>query len=344
MKVFVKILSLSGILLAMLSGCGKELTIHQYPPFWTPDFKSVAVVPFRGEKGGEAIAEELANSLRANATYQVFSPADVQQLASMQDLQIAFGSDEVAMAAQVRSIDSMNVQAIISGSVTTYGTTTRNEQRQEPVMVYDSRLKKNVATGQYRRFTVTRHDAHVAATAALLTPDGSTIYATPQPASWQQYAEGSPPSDSAHGCLAVARSKVVAQLVEHFAIVKKKIKVKPDETLIPAGEYFEGKWDKRKKFEISEPAMKIVLALPPECDRNTFRIAISSKDSRAYIAEEQITWSRQIPSMGHVFEFVPAEIAWAGVGEGKYTVKLFSGTSEQPSFEQDFELVHSLEQ
>lgn len=337
MKFTSKSVLLCLVLLSMAIGCGKELAIHQYPPFWTPELKSIAVVPFRGQAGGEAIAEELANSLRANATYKVFSPADIQQLASMQDLQIAFGDDNVAMAAQVRKISSLDVQGIISGSVSTYDTTTRHEQKREPVMVYDNNLKREVATGQYRSFVVTRHDANAVATAALLRPDGSTIYATPSPASYQQYAEGSPPPNSAEGCLAVARANVVAQLVEHFAIVRKKIKVKPDQTLIPAGDYFEGKWDKRKSFMIDEPVVRIVLCLPGECDRNTFTVAISRKESREYIKSEQITWSRAIPARGHVFEYPTSELVEGG-GPGKYVVKLFCGTDEKPALEREFEI------
>ena len=98
----------AAVIAAVLGGCTKEITIIQYPPFWTPDLKSIAVLPlkYRNRQIGEALADQLANSLRATGTYRVFNPTEVADMAKMQDMQIAFGSDQVAMAQPLHSIIS----------------------------------------------------------------------------------------------------------------------------------------------------------------------------------------------------------------------------------------------
>ncbi|HUT57121.1 MAG TPA: hypothetical protein VNA25_04520 [Phycisphaerae bacterium] len=329
----------AALIAAVMCGCSKEITIIRYPPFWTPQLKSIAVVPFKfsDRQAGQMIADQLANSLRATGTYRVFNSTEVADMARMQDMQIAFGDDQVAMAAQIRKISTLNVQAILIGRITNYTATKRDERRREPVQVWDPRTKQYVPSGQYRSFVVTRNEGNVAATAAMIrVKDGTTIHATAAPKQWLQWAQGSPPPMDAYACRSIAVSRVVNQLVEEFAVVRKKIKIKPDETFMLARDYYEGEWAKTKQFSTADPKLTVVLSLPPVCDRNRFRITIVRKGQRENLAEADVLWSSRFPQYGKAYDFSPAEIASKGGGPGQYTAKLYSGMEPKPILTIDF--------
>jgi len=328
------------MLLAAVGGCSVEIPIYQYPPFWTPELKSIAVMPFRWEDKeiGRAFAEELTNALRYNQTYKVFSPQEVSDMAKMQDMQIAFGDDETAMAAQVRKIKSLKVQAILTGRVTAYSKTSRNEQKAEPVMIWDNYRKQYVPSGQYNYWTFTHNEGNVGATAALVSMEGKTFYATPTPAGYRQWSESTqyaaPPMDPG-ACRSAATTAVVQQLVEHFAVVRKTVKVDPDKTLLLATSYYDGKWDTAKSFSRGDRKMTVVLCLPPNCDRNNFRIAIVKGDKREDVASVDVLWSSKFPCNGKGFEFSPAELAQKA-GTGQFSAKLYSGLDDKPVLAREF--------
>jgi hypothetical protein len=325
---------------ACSAGCTKEITIIRYPPFWTPQLKSIAVVPFRSadKQVGEQLADELANSIRATGTYRVFNRSEIEEMAKLQDLQIAFGDDQVVLAAQLRKITALNVQAIVQGRVTNCTATTHDEERQEPIMIWDARSKQMVPSGAYRTYTFTRNEGNVGATAALIDLNGKTIHATGQPATCMQWAQGSPPEMDPFACRSAAMTSVVQQLVEEFAVVRKKIDIDLDKTLKLATCCYDGKWDDRKSFKVGEPKMVVVLNLPPVCDRNNFRITIIRKGERKDLAVVDVLWSSKFPAVGKEFEFVPADISAKGGGPGTYTAKFYSGMEAQPIHTLDFNI------
>ena len=325
-----------GIAALVLGGCTKQITIIQYPPFWTSELKSIAVMPLKCEdkQVGEMMADDLANRIRATNTYHtVLNPSDLQVMAKLQDTQIAYGDDEAAMAAQLRKIPNLNVQAILVGRVTNYTATTRSEQRQEPIMVWDNRSQQMVPSGSYRTFVWTRNESNVGATASLIRlGNGSTLWAMQQPASWQHWAEGSPPTMDRFACRTAAVGVVVGQLVENFAIIYKKVEVKPAETFFVATEYYEGKWETRKSFA-GDSKLTLVLRLPAQCDRNRFRIAIIKKDQRKELFTQDTTWTRDVPQKGQSWEVNPATL-----GTGSFVAKLYSGLQDEPVLTADFSI------
>lgn len=82
---------------ALAAGCTKQIRITQYPEFYTPDLKTVAVVPFRAtvanRAAGDAVAEQFARSLAGTKTYQVYSRYDLKTILDEQDMQLALGDD-----------------------------------------------------------------------------------------------------------------------------------------------------------------------------------------------------------------------------------------------------------
>ena len=119
-----------------VGGCSRDIWITQYPSFWTPGLEKmrVAVVPFRNQThdptAADALSDELSNALRAAGTYRsVFNRGDLSAVMDQRDLQLALGGDNTALAEQFRKLSSLDVEAVLVGTVTMYVATSRSEQK-----------------------------------------------------------------------------------------------------------------------------------------------------------------------------------------------------------------------
>jgi hypothetical protein len=310
--------------LSVLGGCSKKIWVIQTPDFYTPDLKTVAVVPFRNQSGwegaGDIISDRLAAALMANGSYRVFNRNDLSTVLDEQDLKIAFGSDDAAAAQTLSKVG--DVQAVLIGTVSTYTATSNSQQRQDPVYGYTPQGAAYVAG--YRTYVFTRNEGNVQVTANLLrTSDGTTIAATAEPAWARFWAEGSPPSKDAHACVADAASGVVAQLVETFAPVRKQVSIDPSKTLRLASELYDNKWAFTDSFSAKDEKMFAVIQLPPACDRNPFKLTVVRKDGRTDLAVQEFRWDKSFGGYGYLFD--PSDIAAKGGGPGEYEVKFYSG-------------------
>jgi hypothetical protein len=322
---------------AALAGCSKTITITQYPVFYKPELKTLAVVPFRNashdRNAGSAVADHLSAALMSNGTYQVFNRADVKSLLDEHDLQIAFGGNAGAAAAKFKKMGK--VQAMLTGTVTTYAATTHTETKQVPQYNYD-RNGNRYFTGAYETEIFTRNEANVVVSAALIrVSDGTTIYATPEAVHGTCVSEtgfgGSPPDRDQNACLAAATNDAVQQLVLQFAVCRVDIKVDPSKDFRTASDLYDKKFDYTDKFGVDDEQVLVVLKLPAARDRNRFRIVIVHQDEREPVASLDIVWSRDNGSFGYAFS--PKEIVAHG-GPGKYTAKFYSGP--EPAMTHDF--------
>jgi hypothetical protein len=316
--IFGVCLAVAGLVPA---GCDKKLVITQVPTFYTPDLKVIAVAPFRNQTqwrgANEIIADQVAAGLMANGTYKVFNRNDLKTVMDESDLNIALGADPVAAAGQLKKLTE--VQAILVGTVTTYAATTNSQQRQEPA----SWDKKGNVTG-YRTYVQTRNEANITVTASLIrVSDGTTIYATPEPAWARVWAEGSPPKKDGQACASEAAGMVAANLVATFAPTRREIKVDEGKALRTASELYDNKWTYQDTFKPTDEKMFVVVSLPGSCDRNRFRITIVRKGERQDLAEQDITWDKKHGGFGYPFS--PKDIATKGGGAGEYEIKFYSG-------------------
>ncbi|MHC4294186.1 MAG: CsgG/HfaB family protein [Planctomycetota bacterium] len=323
------------VAVAAMGGCTKKIAIAQYPVFYDENIKVIAVTPFRNQTNakdaGNIISDKLSALLIANGTYKIYNRNDYRVLSDERDLQLELGQDPQKVEAIFARFG--DVDAILTGVVSTYSGTTRNERRKDPIYRYNAQTRTNYIAG-YRTYVHTRNEANVAATAALLRRDGSTIYATPVPVHAQYWAQGSPPKKDVYALVTQGSNAVAAQLLEHFAIVRKTIKVDPQKALQTASELYEDKWNYTDRFSREADKMYVVVALPKTCDRNRFVIRIVRKDQREYLSEQQITWDGKYKGYGYLFN--PQEIFAQGGGAGAYTAKFYSGPS--PVFTRDFHI------
>ena len=202
--------------LAGPGGCSKKIQIVQLPEFYSPKLKTIAVVPFRnhssGRNAGKIISDELATAFMANGTYEVFNRNDLKAVMDEKDLQIALGSDTSAAAGTFKK--SARVQAILTGSVTSYSATSNTQRRQRAI--YGTDRRGNSYIQGYIPYDYTRNEANISVAATMIrVSDEAAIHVTPVPAQARVYSEGSPPSKDPYACISEATSRVVAQLVEH---------------------------------------------------------------------------------------------------------------------------------
>ncbi len=317
------------VLAGVLGGCDVKTKITQYPTFYTPDLKTVAVVPFRSQcqdrSAGDIIADRVANGISATETYKIYNRNDLKAVLDEKDLNLALGGDSAQAADAFKR--SGNVQALLTGTVTTFSTSTRSEPRQEPIYAYNR--NGGMYISGYRSYIWTRNEATVSVTANLIrVSDGTTIYAMARPAEFTVPAEGSPPALDPHGCLARATDRAVACLVEEFSVVQKEVKLPIDKCCRLATNFYDGKWEYSDSFSMASPKMYAVITLPPNCDRNRFRLTIVRKDQRQDLAEAEFVWDRNNSDQkGRSFEFNARDIAAKGGGAGDYTLKFYSGLS-----------------
>jgi len=317
-----------------LSGCDKKIVVYQVPSFWNSDLKTIAVVPFRnnstGKDAGSIVADRLANALIANGTYKVYNRNDLKALMDEQDLKLALGGDASQMASAFKKAG--NVQAILTGSVSTYAATSRSQRKQIPQYYYVKGVQR---FGGYKTFTHTRNEANVATNATLISVSTGTAYHSAS-ARWTAWAEGSPPKYDPYACTSSAVDNVAGQLVQQFAVVRKIVKVNESKALRICTEKYDGKWQEAKQVKSTDDRMFIVVSLPAACDRNRFRMVIVRKDQREDLAVFNITWSRRNDPKGQPFAFSPKAVAAAGGGPGQYEVKFYSG--EEPVLRKTFHI------
>jgi len=325
MKILLALIAMTA-----LGGCTKKIMIVQYPVFWDRAPKSIAVTPFRNEtpmpQMGMRITSDLATRLSANGSYTVYDRTLLKAYLNEHDLQMAFSSDQDVAASAMVKIGK--VQAILTGAVTTCNwPMTRVATKVVNKTFYRPNGSKFVRPVRVRILT---NEAEVTANASLLriTPSGpKVIHSVPV----RGYAKsvGETPRYSREACLTLARGQVVRNLIEQFAIIRKTIGVEPSEAFFTAtGQPYAGKWPKSKKFSIAGGEKIILVAkLPPQCDRNSFRITVSRKEGRTDLMAFDVPWTRAMSNdpAGKQFVIDPKDLAAKGGGVGDYVIRLFSG-------------------
>jgi hypothetical protein len=315
---------------AALGGCTKKIHIIQYPVFWDQAPKTVAVTPFRNETQlrhiGMQVTSDLATKLTANGSYTVFDRTLLKAYLSENDLQRAFGTDQEAAASTMVKIGK--VQAILTGAVTTCNWPPTRTQTKIVQQRFYNRNGSSY-TRPVRQYIRT-NEAELKANASLLriTASGPKVIHS-RPVRAYVKSEGQTPELSREACLAVARTDIVQQLLEHFAVVRKIIKVKPSETFFTATDQpYAGKWPKSKQFSISaEEKVLLVLMLPRQCDKNNFRITVSRKKGCTELLTFEVLWTKELSAAPNGKQFIidPADLAAKGGGPGEYVIRLFSG-------------------
>ena len=357
---FCRCRTLVGLLLvaaSLLAGCSEQIEILQYPEFYDPDdpaknIQKIVVLPFRNQTGkgsaasaGNAISEELAGMLSGSGTYQqVYNRNNLRELMDQQDLQIATGGDPNAMANALKKRGL--VEAMITGAVTNYDSSskTRTEMGQQFVGM-NPRTKAPIYRPVMMQITTNEGTVTVAASMIRIR-DARPIHAT-GPVPGHCRSEGASVISEAE-CLRRARMSAVNATKGQFAVVRKTVTVESDAFRV-ARSYYDGDWDEEDEFLPTDDKAYVVLKLPPQCDRNRFRITIVRLDQTTDLFVQKVRWVKgEQPvhpggqpvdpgKIGLGFEFSPRKIAEKGGGPGTYVAKFYAGPKPALTVEFDIE-------
>ena len=183
----------------------------------------------------------------------------------------------------------------------------------------------------YRRYSYTH--AYVAASASLVrVGDGALLHATPAPMAARVRSTDEPQRLTDE--LLMHTAGVVADaLVREFAVAPTVVKVNKGKALRTARRRADGQLKHTNDFRRDEEELLVVLRLPPEADRNDFRLVLARKKRDEPLAEERITWSRKDASLE--FAFPIRALVEAG-GTGDFDARLYLG--EQLVLKRGFEI------
>jgi len=312
----------------LVGGCTKKIYVRRYPAWYSPDLKAIAVVPFYNATGQQnrplAISNELIAALRSNGTYRVYDQDEIRTAVGA-DAYLAFlGLPPKAMAERLAS--TIDVQAMLSGTVTLFDQTSRTERITDEEKVWDPQRSRWIYTGRYKIYDHTRNAADVTVSGKLYrVPEGVVLHATASAIHAERRSEGSPPKLSADECFRQAVDEVIGKLVAEFAVavVPVVINTKKDFRLA-RGKDGVGKWIEADKFAPTDEEMFVVLRLPAVCDRNAFRVVIVPKgDDATLLADHEIRWQRGWSD--HSIRLDPRELTAKTGGPGKYEARFYYG-------------------
>jgi len=334
-------LLLTLVVVLPLAGCGGggskkgKIWVYHYPDFYQPQLKRVAVVPFenrtRARGVGDTIGDKVSTLLTNNGTYEVYTRAHLADILEEQDASAA-GIIEGDLAKKIGRLKS--VQALVCGVCNRYETATRNETRYNRVPIWGTDADGDTVITGWRKvpYQWTRHDAFVECQVVVVdTVTGRQIAAVHDPSNIR--ATGSPPKYGPADTLRAAEDDQVARVVRAIAVTRTRIKLKGT-VLKTASGLYDQEWEWQKKFLPDDDKLYLVVKLPPEADRNNFRLTIVPKNGREVLAEEAFTWSKQHERFGYAFAVQPI---FERGGLGEYRAKLYSGP--EPIARYDFRIV-----
>ena len=322
--------SLLLIAVCCLAGCTRTIEINHYPSFYTSDLQSIAVLPFDNDtldaRAGDYLAERLAKSMRTNGTYKITGPRELADRLGAERLKKLPPSDSSAAAEFLGELDG--IQGFITGTVTTftsagythrwpgraygaYGAYGYSRYVHDPYMYYPI---------NYYSHNEGRVRAHVS---FVLVSDGSIV--SEIHAGKTVFSDGDPPRMTPEECLIEAVRRVVNRLVNRFAIVRKRVKIPLGKALRTADGRDGDKWRTTDRFDADSEGIHAVVSLPPECNRNQFRLEVIEAGRTEVLIRREFVWSDRRGEYELVF--TPRELGDSPSGR-TFVITLYSDSEQ----------------
>lgn len=309
------------------SGCGGgdkgRIWVYHYPAFYAPELKRIAVIPFANRSAdpaaGDRISGKVSAQLTSNGTYEVYTRANLQDVLAEKDMADA-GIIEGEAAMELGRLKA--VQALVCGVCDRYEMFSRSEVRYNTVPQFGQDAYGNVVITGFIEvpYQWQRYDGHVECRVVVVdTATGRQIAAVTEPSNI--YAEGSPPKHGPDAVLLATEEDQINRIVRAIAVTRTEIRLKGRVVRTASGLY-DNAWDWKETFSGADQQGVVVVTLPPEADRNTFRVTIIRKGEREVLHEEAFEWDKQNASRGITFS--PGELL-SKRGPGTFEAKLYSG-------------------
>lgn len=341
--------------LLIVAGCSKRRSapIVHHPDWEYQDYQRVAVLPF---KAGQPAAAEAArqagflleHQLTESGAFTILTRSDLADVLTEQDLSRLTDVTDPDTALPEGMVQV--AQAVVIGTITEFDLKRELVQRRIPRYAHDKkgRIIRNrrgqpIVTGE-DVYTEHRHVARVGGNLRVIdAATGRVLLSHSVPAiERDDFQRGAPPRATPEELAVEVALEIATDFYRKIAPQRIKVKLS-SKCLVVAAEYYEGKYDKLKKVPVTMDEILLVAhRLPPECDRNSFRLAISPEEGHEYLIEHEFTWSPSLGNRGEVIH-VPLSVL-KDSGYQKFTAKLFSVGHDEPILERDFKLVEPEEE
>ena len=335
--------------LALLAGCngGGNTYVTQFPRWEHQRYERIAVLPGRAAVRDAArdagiLTDRLTTLLTQNGAFTVLSRSELKDILTEQDLSRLADAVDAGTALPEGQIKA--AQAVVATKITDYKLIADKERRTIPRYAVDKsgrplldRAGRPIIAGEDVVWLYT-HGAEVEASVSVIDAATSKILLshTARIAPRPKTNRGAPPSMSPQEIAAEAVRELAEEFYNAIAPTRTKVKLGGD-MLIVATDYFDGRYSDTKKLPRSRADFLLVVRkLPPECERNHFRVAISEKDGRENIFEEKFVWSGSAGPEGVSYR-IPM-LTLTETGAETFVAKLYSGRDPEPILRREFSL------
>lgn len=332
-----------------LAGCGERrgTVVTQFPRWNHEQYKRIAVLPGRATTpqavpDAAVMADRLTTLLAQNGAFTVLSRTDMQSVFAEQDLSRLADAVDEGTALPEGKLEI--AQALVSAKITDYKLIAERERQTIPRYARDrrgyvmlDRVGRPIIVGEdtvwlYKHGAEVEGSVHVvdAATGKLLLSHSARI--APRP----RVSRDVPPGHTPEEMAAEAARELAIEFYKQIAPTETRVKLKGD-MLAVATDYFDGRYRTTKKLPPTNAEFLLVVRdLPPECERNEFRVALAVQEGRENLFEEQFIWSGSLGPEGVSYK-VPTT-ALTNTGAQKFVAKLYSGKDPQPILTREFSL------
>ncbi|MCE5277418.1 MAG: hypothetical protein ABFD92_14190 [Planctomycetaceae bacterium] len=349
MRHLARIMGL-GLLLAAgaaAGGCTREITVTQYPSFYSPDLRTIAVMPFGSltpdPPAGVFFTDRMIDALVANGSYRVVSgptllgelrqagaalpsapatrPGPSGQPAAEYYQVVpppAAGPPPEQLLAALRRRGGVDL--LLLGRVTALHAQpvlVRDTYPYGPYDPYPYPLEGPYGRGYYVSYTYQTQATAAAAIELYRVSDGRRLASTQDTATVVSVGPGQLTMEESLGR---ASQEVARQLVRAIAPAPATIKVRKDRALETSRRTAGGGLKETSTFARGDGAVMVTVRLPPEADRNPFTLTVTPEGaSNTVLFDREFTWSRSQTS-----QTIEVPIA-ALSGQGNYRVHLRQG-------------------
>lgn len=327
--------------LGTAAGCSTtSMRVIRYPDFYGPDLRTVIVLPFDNEtlspEAGRFVAHRIAAVLAATGAYQVVDQT-LPPPAPPTTTQPATGASTQPVPAQPQPAVEPGKAAYLVGTVKVFAAASypymvwMDRGYTYPHYGYRSHWHGMYWDGPYYgpsgywpADVYMDNQATVAVVARLVrATDGAVLWQAPTEIRAAVLSRGDPPVAAPEECLARAADEVGRRLAAQVVPSQVEVRVKADVNFRSARALAPGQWEYTDSFGPGDADIHLVVTLPPDCDRNQFRVEVRPAGSTRTLFKAEFAWSRRNPQLDLTLD--AGKLLQAGAGR-KFVATFFHDT------------------
>lgn len=335
------LLATAGLL--CLGGCGgggSGVSVITRKPAWAFDkYQRLAVLETkysdpRARQAAEHLTARLTELLTNNGAFTVVEKERFRDIMTEQDLSKLADVANPDTALPEGAIEV--AQVLVLPALTTFELKATRAERRQPVWGVDSRGRP-VQRGERIVMEYT-HGARVSGTVRVVdAATGRTLLShSIANAGDETSALNTPPDESPDDIATAAVDGMADEFYKRIAPTQMELEFDRDMLIVATG-YYDGRYETVTKVPWGADKLLIAaVGLPPEAQKNEFRLELATVRSKEVLGAESFTWAGTNGKRGVVLE-VPGE-KLKQTDETEFVAKLFAEGDDEPVLTQVFTL------